>query len=97
MSPAYGISGSLQVFNKRQYTSPDKIRNTQKLDTSVERNLPGDQDSVSIFRKVISCELSHGSGSDIYVRCWMDLGINIVQTEAPKFCVFGDPGRQHIG
>ena len=40
--PAGGNSGILQVLNKLKSTSPDKIRDTQKLDTSVDRNLPND-------------------------------------------------------
>ena len=36
VSSACGISGSLQVGNKLQSPSPEKIKNTQKLDTSVD-------------------------------------------------------------
>ena len=35
--PTIRHSGSLQVFNKRQYTVYDEIGDTQKLDTSVDR------------------------------------------------------------
>ena len=82
---ASGNSRSLQVFNKQQPAFPDQIRDTQKMDTSADRKLPDDQDSPSIFIKVIDRELSHGSSSNLYSRCWMDLASNVVQTEAPHF------------
>ena len=59
ISPECGISGSLQVGKKQQSTSPDKVRNAQKLDTVVDVKLINDRDSTSFFRKVIGCKLSH--------------------------------------
>ena len=40
--PASGHSGILQDLNKLKSTSPEKIRDTQKLDTSVDRSFPDD-------------------------------------------------------
>ena len=39
VSPACGLSGSLDVINKRQYTSPSVSRNTKCFDASVDGNL----------------------------------------------------------
>ena len=91
VSPTSGHSGSLQVFNKQQSTVSDKIRDTQKLDTSVNRKLPNYGGSASIFSKVIGCELSHGSSADLHLRCRMDFASNIVGTEAPHFVELGLP------
>ena len=91
VSTSWGISGSLQVGNKMQSTSPDKIRDTPKLDASVDRNFPGDWYYASIFSKVIGCELSHGSSTDLCSRCRMDFAINVVQTKAPQFVDLGLP------
>ena len=91
ISPTSGHSGSLQVFNTPQSTVSDKIGDTQKLDTSVDINLPDDGVSTSIFSKVIVHELSHSSSSDLYLRCWMDFSSNIVQTKAPHFVELGLP------
>ena len=87
--PASGLSGSLQVFNKRQSAISDKIWDTQKLDTSVDIKFPNDWYSTSIFRKLIGREISHGSSADIYLRCWMDFASDVVQTEAPYFLELG--------
>ena len=70
--PSSGHSGILQVFNKRQSNIYDRIRDTQKLDTSVDGNLRNDQDSGSIFRKVIGRELSYSFSTELYSRCRMD-------------------------
>ena len=78
VSPASGHSGILQVFNKPQSTVSDKIRDTQKFDTSIDRKLSDDQDSASIFSKVIGCELSHGSRADLYLCFRMDFKSNVV-------------------
>ena len=53
VSSAIGHSGRLQVFNKQQFTVSDRIGDTQKLDTSVDRYFPDNRDSASIFSKVI--------------------------------------------
>ena len=83
MSPASGISGRFKVFNKQQSNSPGKIRDTQKLDTSIDINFPNDWYSASIFSKIIGREPSHVSSADLYLRCHMDFVGNVVQTEAP--------------
>ena len=61
------------------------------MDTSVDRNLPDDQDSAYIFSKVIGCELSHGSSADFYLRYQMNFESNAVQTKAPQFMELGIP------
>ena len=91
MPPTRGRSGSLQVINKRQSTVYEKIRNTQKFDASVDRNLANGGDYTSIFIKVIGHELSHSSRADLYSRCWMDFLGNTVGTEAPHFVNLGIP------
>ena len=91
VSPASGHSGIFQVFNKRQYTIYEKIRDTQKLDTSVDRKLPNDRYFMSIFRKIIGCELSHSSCANLYLQFQMNFASNVVQTKAPQFVDLGLP------
>ena len=54
ISPACALSWSLQVGNKRQFTSLDKVGNAQKLDTVVNGKLTNDQGYVSIFSKKLT-------------------------------------------
>ena len=48
---------SLEMFSKRQSTSPNLSRNTQTFDASVDRKLANDGDYTSIFRNmmVVNC------------------------------------------
>ena len=57
-SPTCGLSGSLQVANKQQSTSPVKVRNAQKLDTVIDGKFPNDWDYMSIFSKVVGKNIS---------------------------------------
>ena len=50
-----------------------------------------DQDSTSIFGKVIGRELSYGSFADVYSLCKMDFASNVVRTKAPYFVELGLP------
>ena len=69
----------------------DKSGDTQKLDTSVDNNLPDDRDSASIFSRKIGHELYHGSSADLYLHCRMDFMSNVFQTEVPQFVDLGIP------
>ena len=91
ISPACGISGTLQVGKKQQSTSPDKVRNEQKLDTAADGKIPNEYDSASFFSKVIGHELSHGSSNKLYLCCWMKLSSNVVQIKALQFVNLGIP------
>ena len=85
ISPACGISRSLQVGKKRQSTCPDKVTNAQKLETVIDRKLPDNPYFSSVFSKVISREISHGSRDGLYLCCRMKLSSNVVETEASQF------------
>ena len=89
MSPSSGHSGSLQVLNKWQPNDSDEIRDTPKLNTSVNRNLANDGNYASIFSKVMGRELSHSSSTNLYSRCWVDFMSNYVGTEGPNFMDLG--------
>ena len=89
--PACGIMGSLEILNKHGSTGSVEIGDTQKFDTSIDEHLAKDGDPTSIFSKVIGQELSHGSSSNIYLRCQMDFTSNAVRTEAPNFVNLGLP------
>ena len=89
--PPCGLSWSLQVVKKRKSTSSAVIRNAQTSDAVVDSNLLDDQDSASIFSKVIGHKLSNGSSDDLYLRCRMNFARNVFQTEAPKFVDLGLP------
>ena len=88
-SPPCGLSGSLQVAKKYQYTSPGLGGNTQKLDAIVDGNLPNDMDYAPIFSKVISHKLSDGSRNDLYLRFRMNPVNDHVQTQSPHFMDMG--------
>ena len=90
-SPPCGISRILQVSKKRQYNSPGLVRNTQKLDNVVDRNLPDDLDYAYIFSKVIGHKISDGSSDDIYSRCRLNFANDPIQTQAPHFMDMGLP------
>ena len=61
------------------------------MDTAVDKKLPGDRDSASIFSMVIGHKLSHGPSDDFYLRFRMDFSSNDIQTEAPEFVNLGLP------
>ena len=84
-----GYSGSLEIFNKRQFTSPRISRNTQECDAYIDGNLAYDKYYTSIFRKVLGRELSDSLSANIYLRCQMDFTSNVVRTEAPNFVNLG--------
>ena len=62
---------------------------SQKLDTVVDKKLPNNIDLTSIFSKVIGDKLSDGSRRDLYIRCKMNLTVDPVQTQTPKFADLG--------
>ena len=67
-SPPYCLNVSHQVVNKQKFTFQGLVRQTQKLDTVVDRKLPNDLDSASIFWKLNVHNLSDGSSVDLYMR-----------------------------
>ena len=75
----------MQVFNKLQYTVSEEIGDTQKCVISIDIKLADDGDSTYIFSKLIGCELSHSSSTDLYLHCWVDFASKSVGTEAPHF------------
>ena len=89
VSPDCGLSGSLQVDNKQQSTSPDEVSNAQKMDTVIDGKLPNYQDSASVFSKLIVHELSHGSRDNLYLGCRMNFLSDVVQTNAPQVVDLG--------
>ena len=64
-SPPCGLNMIHQVANKRQSTHPGLVRQTQKLDATVDGKFTNDLDSASIFSKVIGNKLSEGSNGDL--------------------------------
>ena len=91
MSLAGGTSGSLDVINKQQSTSPSVIRNAQNFDSSVDGNLADDRDSTSLFRKVLDRELPESISAYIYLRFRMDFTSNSIRSEALNFVNLGLP------
>ena len=65
------------------------VGNTQKLDAVIDRKLPDDLDSASIFRKVIGHNLSDGSSGDLYLHCRMNFTDDVFQTQTPKLMDLG--------
>ena len=72
-SPPCGLDSIQHIENKRQSTSLGLVVQTQKLDAVVDRKLPGDIDSASIFSRVNGHKLSDKISGDLYMRCRMNL------------------------
>ena len=71
--------------------SPGLVSNTQKMDDVVDRSLPDNLDSASIFRNVIGHNLSDGCSNDLYLRRRKNFVNYPVQTQAPYFVDLGIP------
>ena len=84
-------SGSLEILNKRQSISSNVSRNNQHVDASSDGNLANEEDSTSIFRKVLGRELSDSLSADIYLRCWLEFTDNAVGNKVPNFVHLGLP------
>ena len=65
--------------------------NTQKLDVVIDKKLPNDLDSASIFIKVIGHKLSDGSSYELYLRCRMNFAGDVAQTQISQFMDLGIP------
>ena len=89
--PTMGHSGSQDILNKQQSTSPRVSRNFQNFDASVDGNLPNDGDYTAIFSKVLDRELYDNLSTDIYLRCQMEFTCNSIRTEASDFVHLGLP------
>ena len=87
--PTGGIMGIQEIVIMHGSTGSVEIRDTQKLDTSINRNLAKNGDSKPIFSKAIGRELSHDSSADIYLRCRVEFMRNAMRTEAPDFMHLG--------
>ena len=79
-----GLNASQQVANKRQSNTPNLVGQYQKLDAIVDRKLPDDLNSTSIFSNVIGHKLSNGSNGDLYLSFRMKFAVDTVQTQAPQ-------------
>ena len=86
-----GHSEIQDIFNKQQSTSPSVSINAQNFDTSVDRYLANDGNSIAIFRKLLGCELSGSLSTNIYLRCQVDFTNNTIRTKAPDFMHLGIP------
>ena len=89
--PECGTMGGLEILNKHGSTSYVEIRDTQKLDTSIDGNLAEDGDYTTIIRNVIGRELSNDSTTDIYLRCTVEFTSKIVGNKEPNFVHLGLP------
>ena len=88
-SPPCWLKLSQEVFNIGQSTSPGLVRQSQKLDAAIDRNLSNNRDSTSIFRKVVCEKLSNGSIQGLYTRFRMNLAVYTFQSHTPKLVDLG--------
>ena len=88
-APPCGLNASQEFVDKRQSTSPGLVRQSQKLNTFVDRKLSDDRDLTSIFSKVIGDKLSKGSRRDLYTCCRMNFAADPVSTQTPTFVDLG--------
>ena len=65
VSPTWGIMGSQDILSKHGSTGSVEIRDIQKFNTSIDKNLDKNGDSTPILSKVIGRELSHDSSDNI--------------------------------
>ena len=83
--PTMGNSGSQDIPKIRKSISTSVSRNAQKFDTSVDRNLADDGDSMAIFRKVLGHKISDSLSANIYSCCQLDFTSKAVGTKEPYF------------
>ena len=88
-TPPYGLNLIQEVGDIRKSTSPDSVRQYQKLDSTVDRKFSNNPDSTSIFRKVLSEKLSNSSRRDLYTRCGISLTEDPVLILTPQFVYLG--------
>ena len=88
-SPPWVINVSQDFGNKWRSTSPGLVGQSQKFYAVVDRKLPNNLNSTSIFSKVIGNKLSDGSRGDLYTRFRMNFAADPVQTQIPQFIYLG--------
>ena len=88
-APPCGLNVRQEFGDKRKSTPPGLDRQSQKLDVVVDRKLPNNIDSTSIFSKVIGDKLSGGSIQDLYTRCCMNFAADTANIQTPQFLDLG--------
>ena len=84
-SKPYGLNFIAKVGDLMQSTSSYLVRQSQKLDSLIDRTFSDNHDATSIFSKILSSKLSDGYSHDIYMRCRMNLTAYSIQILTPKF------------
>ena len=87
-SPPCGLNVSHEIWNTWQSTSPD-LRKSDKLDTSINRQLTNNLVASPIFTEVIGDKLSDISRRDIYMCCRMNFIADPIDIPAPQFVDLG--------
>ena len=81
--------GSQEIFSKHGPTGYVEIVDTKKFETSIDKNLYENGDSMPNFSRVIRRERSQNPSSDIYLLYRVDFMGNAVGTEPPDLMHLG--------
>ena len=87
-APCCGLNVSLKIDDIRQPATPN-LRNSNKLDTSIDRKLTNNLVAPPIFTDLIYEKLYNSSIWDIYTSFQMNFVANTVNIPAPQFVDLG--------
>ena len=87
-APPCGLSTSPEIGNIRQSATPNP-RDSDKLDTSIDRYLTNNLIAQPIFTDVLSKKPSNGSSWDLYALTGMHLTTHPINYVTPQFVDFG--------
>ena len=82
--PPCGPNVSSEIDNIRQSATP-YLRNSNKLDTSIDRQFTNNLNVLPIFTEIFGGKLSNSSSQYLCIRFWMNLTTDPVNIPAPPF------------
>ena len=83
-APICGLKVSPKIYNIQQLATPD-LRNSDKLDATVDGNLPNNLIEPIILTDLLSDKLSNSSIQYLYMHSRMNLAADTFNIPAPKF------------
>ena len=87
-APPCGINIITEIGNKRESATP-YFRNSNKLDTSIDRQFNNNLVTPPILTEVLGDKLSEISIWDIYTHCRVSLVADTINISSPQFVHFG--------
>ena len=87
-APPCGLNVSPNIGDIQKSTTPD-LRDSDKIDTSVDGKFTNNLVALPIFTDILSDEISNTSIRGLYARIGMHLSADPVNSVAPKFVYLG--------